>query len=79
MRSSYLARDGALHRQHLRAKFSGYYGPDGCLGVLAWHRQHFKVHGQDETVLSFVLADGEGRVTEIGERSRWTSMNGLMA
>lgn len=59
----YLARDGAVHRERLRAKFSGYYGPDGCLGVLVMHRKHFKVHGQEETVLSYVLADGEDRVT----------------
>ena len=60
---TFLARDGTVHTQHLRAKFSGYYGPGGCLGVMAWHRQHFKVHGQDDTVLSYVLADGEDRVT----------------
>lgn len=59
----YLARDGTVHTQHLRAKFSGYYGPGGCLGVLVMHRQHFKVHGQEETVLSYVLADGEDAVT----------------
>jgi hypothetical protein len=53
----HLARDGTVHTQRLRAKFSGYYGPDGCLGVLAMHRRHFKVHGQEETVLSYVLAD----------------------
>ena len=59
----YLARDGTVHIQRLRAKFSGYYGPDGCLGVLVMHRQHFKVHGQDETVISYVLAEAEERVT----------------
>jgi hypothetical protein len=59
----YLSRNGTIHTQRLHAKFSGYYGPDGCLGVLAWHRPHFKVHGQAETVLSYVLADGEDPVT----------------
>jgi hypothetical protein len=59
----YLDRDGTVHTQRLRAKFSGYYGPDGCLGVLVMHRRHFKVHGQGETVLSYVLAEGEGSVT----------------
>jgi hypothetical protein len=59
----YLARDGSVHTQRLRAKFSGYYGPDGCLGVLVMHRRHFKVHGQEETVLSYVLANREDRVT----------------
>jgi len=59
----YLARDGTVHRERLRAKFSGYYGPQGCLGVLAMHRRHFKVHGQEETVLSYVLTDGKDGVT----------------
>jgi hypothetical protein len=53
----YLARNGAVIRERLRAKLSGYYGPDGCLGVLVMHRRHFKVHGQEETVLSYVLTD----------------------
>jgi hypothetical protein len=57
----YLTRDGELHSQSLRAKFSGYYGPGGCLGVLALHRRHFKVHGQEETVMSYVLADDADR------------------
>jgi hypothetical protein len=55
---AYLARDGTVHNQRLHAKFSGYYGPDGCLGVLVMHRQHFKVHGQQDTVLSYVLTGG---------------------
>jgi hypothetical protein len=58
----YLTRDGAVRKERLRAKFSGYYGPDGCLGVLVMHRRHFKVHGQEETVLSYVLADGNDGV-----------------
>lgn len=55
----FMARNGTIHKERLRAKFSGYYGPDGCLGVLAWHRPHFKVHGQEETVLSYVMDGGE--------------------
>jgi hypothetical protein len=65
----YLVRDGTVHVQNLRAKFCGYYGPGGCLGVMAMHRQHFKVHGQDETVLSYVLAaDGVGHYGPRGTR-----------
>ena len=59
---AYLTRDGAQHSQSMRAKFSGYYGPDGCIGIMAWHRPHFKVHGQDESVLSYVLADTEASI-----------------
>jgi hypothetical protein len=50
-------RRGAVHTQNLHAKFCGFYGPEGCLGVLAMHRRHFKVHGQEETVLSYVRTD----------------------
>ena len=54
---TYLTRDGSVHTQNMRAKFSGFYGPAGCLGVIAQHRHHYKVHGQDDTVLSYVLPD----------------------
>jgi hypothetical protein len=58
----YMTRDGTVLTQRMRAKFSGFYGPEGCLGVLVMHRRHFKVHGQEETVLSYVLADGEENI-----------------
>lgn len=56
---TFATRDGQNHTRKLRAKFSGFYGPDGCLGVLATHRHHFKVHGQDETVASYVFSGGK--------------------
>ncbi len=59
----YRTRDGALHTQRLRANFGGFYGPGGCLGILAMHSRYNKVHGQADTVVSYVLADGEDRVT----------------
>ncbi len=55
----YLTRDGRFHTGRLRAKFSGFYGPAGCLGVLAMHRRHNKVHGQEDTIISYLLADDE--------------------
>ena len=55
---AYLTRDGELHVDRLRANFGGFYGPGGCLGVLALHGRHNKVHGQENTVVSYVLADG---------------------
>ena len=60
---TFFARDGTVHTQTLRAKFSGFYGPDGCLGVIAQHRGHYKVHGQEDTVLSYVSADTEDSLT----------------
>jgi hypothetical protein len=59
----YRTRDGVLHSRRLRANFGGFYGPGGCLGVLAVHSRHNKVHGREDTVISYALADGEDRVT----------------
>jgi hypothetical protein len=58
----YLTRDGAVHTERLRANFGGFYGPGGCLGVLAMHSRHYKVHGHEDTVISYVLADAEDRL-----------------
>ncbi|MGA2488754.1 MAG: hypothetical protein ABSF99_01010 [Anaerolineales bacterium] len=58
---TYLTRDGRSESGSLRAKFAGFYGPAGCLGVLAMHSRHNKVHGQPDTVLSYVLAEVEDR------------------
>jgi hypothetical protein len=58
----YLTRDGAVHKESLRANFGGFYGPGGCLGVLAMHGRHYKVHGHEDTVISYVLADAEDRL-----------------
>ncbi|MGE5602084.1 MAG: hypothetical protein ACM30E_03475 [Nitrososphaerales archaeon] len=54
---TYLTRDSAVHTERLRARFSGFYGPSGCLGVLAMHGHHNKVHGREDTIFSYVLAD----------------------
>ena len=54
---TYLTRDGRSESGSLRAKFAGFYGPAGCLGVLAMHSRYNKVHGQPDTVLSYVLAE----------------------
>lgn len=51
----FLTRENVPHRETLRAKFSGFYGPFGCIGVLAMHRSHNKVHGYENTILSYVL------------------------
>lgn len=38
----------------VHTKFSGFYGPSGLIGVTAQFRKHFKVHGQEETVIALV-------------------------
>ncbi|HEX9013913.1 MAG TPA: hypothetical protein VF813_10365 [Anaerolineaceae bacterium] len=52
----YLARDGTIHQQTMRAMFGGFYGPGGCLGVIAQHGEHYKVHGRQGGIISYVLA-----------------------
>lgn len=52
----FTTRDGAVHTQNLRTKFGAFYGPGGLIGILALHRGHYKVSGNEGTVLSYVLA-----------------------
>ena len=54
---SYLDRNGKRHIHSLRGKYSAFYGPHEYIGSLAMHRNHNKVHGQNETVLSYCLFD----------------------
>lgn len=60
---TYITRDGTDHTKNLRAKFNGFYGPAGCIGILAMHGVHNKVHGRDDTVVSYVLSDDEGQIS----------------
>lgn len=51
----YFTRDGRVLCDRMRAKLSGFYGPDKCIGIVAMHRHNNKVHGQANTVLSPVV------------------------
>jgi len=35
----------------LPTNYKGFYGPSGCLAVMTMHRNHYKVHGQEDTVI----------------------------
>jgi hypothetical protein len=48
-------RNNSTRKQKLRAKFSAFYGPQSLIGVMAMHRNNYKVHGQEDTVLSYVM------------------------
>lgn len=50
----YSDRLGNIKTEYFRAKFSSFYGPYDLIGLLAMHRHHIKVHGQKETVISYV-------------------------
>lgn len=53
---TYIDRNLNKKNEKARAKFSAFYGPQGFLGLLAMHRQHFKVHGQHDTIISYVVS-----------------------
>ena len=51
---SFYARQGGVAEKRMTAKFSGFFGPSGLLGGMSQHRSFYKVHGQDETVVSVI-------------------------
>ena len=53
----FLDRQENRQSEKLRAKISGFYGPFGPIGILAMHRGHNKVHGQNDTVVSFMVPE----------------------
>ena len=52
----YYDRDGKKKTERRNVKYSSFYGPLGLIGILGYHRNHFKVHGQNDTVLSFIVS-----------------------
>jgi hypothetical protein len=52
---SYSDRNSNEFQKKFRLKLSSFYGPDNCIGMLAMHRNFYKVHGQNDTVISCVL------------------------
>jgi hypothetical protein len=53
----YVERSGNVQQGRFFAKYSGFYGPDGLLGVKSMHREVIKVHGQPDTVINVCLPD----------------------
>ena len=49
-----LGRDGELSETMAHSKFSGFYGPDGLLGILVMQKASHKVHGSSDTIMSAV-------------------------
>ena len=47
-----LERDGSTRTVEAYGKLSGFYGPDGLMGVMGMHRHAPKVHGAADTVLA---------------------------
>ncbi len=49
-----LGRNGALHEERTYTKLSGFYGPQGLMGILAMQKRFTKVHGGTDTIMSIV-------------------------
>jgi len=56
---TFINRNGDVETQKRRAKFSGFYGPFEFIGGLAMHGHHYKVRGQEDTVISCMLPRGK--------------------
>ena len=50
----FYTREGKLQNDKAHSKYSGFYGPDGLMGILVMQRPFYKVHGSDDTVASIV-------------------------
>ena len=48
----YWARNGALATVKANAKWSAFYGPQGLISLLTFHRRSHKVHGSPDTIFS---------------------------
>lgn len=49
-----LGRDGESFETTAHSKFSGFYGPDGLMGILVMQKASHKVHGSSDTIMSVV-------------------------
>jgi hypothetical protein len=47
----------AVLDEEMHSKYSCFYGPQQLVGMRTMHRPHFKVHGQENTVIGLVLPD----------------------
>jgi hypothetical protein len=53
----FIEPNGASPTATLTAKHSTFYGPGGYLGTLVQHRRFYKVHGQNDTIVSLGTGD----------------------
>lgn len=52
---SYYDRTETRCLDKFNAKYSSFFGPAGLIGIVASYRKHFKVHGQEETVVGIMV------------------------
>ena len=49
-----VTREGEVVEEKAYAKWSGYYGPDGLMAIVLFHKHYPKVNGSGDTVVSLV-------------------------
>ena len=49
-----LTRENELKTVQCSSKYSGFYGPNGLMGILVMQRPFYKVHGSENTIVSIV-------------------------
>ena len=52
--AEFISRDGHIREHEGYLKLSGFYGPSGLLGIIAYHLRSAKVHGNSDAILSAV-------------------------
>ncbi len=48
----YISRDNDIKKPDVYSKFSGFYGPNGLMGILVMQLAFHKVHGTEQTIVS---------------------------
>ncbi len=52
--AGFIKRDNIEYKAQVHSKFSGFYGPNGLMGILVMQRDFYKVHGNKDTIISIV-------------------------
>ncbi|MDY0361157.1 MAG: hypothetical protein RBR08_06880 [Desulforegulaceae bacterium] len=50
--AEYISRENEILKEKAYSKFSGFYGPNGLMGILVMQRTFPKVHGSPETIMT---------------------------
>jgi len=53
----YFDKENIIQNKQMNAKYSPFYGPFGLIGILGYYRNHNKVHGQTDNILSLILPE----------------------
>ncbi|MEA1969191.1 MAG: hypothetical protein U9N77_13370 [Thermodesulfobacteriota bacterium] len=51
---SFINRENIEEKGEAHSKFSGFYGPQGLMGILVLHRSFYKVHGAENAIATIV-------------------------